>query len=137
MPPTNITHTRATRELDTFDTQQPYQHCRYWEGLCIERPKFNREELRAALSSATLKAVSDHARRDLWPPNTPPNATPNTPTPPNTPSSSSGSSDVVLPSGWGQVLVQGNLDQAQAQRIVDSLEKQLPPRDKVPLTPIL
>lgn len=27
------------RELEQFDTQQPYQHCRYWESLCIESPK--------------------------------------------------------------------------------------------------
>ena len=27
------------RELEQFDTQQPYQHCRYWESLCVETPK--------------------------------------------------------------------------------------------------
>ena len=53
------------RELEAFDTQQPYQFCKYWEASLCERPHYSREELRAALERATLPRVASLAR-SFW-----------------------------------------------------------------------
>lgn len=53
------------RELESFDSQQPYQQAGYWTGLATTRPDFSVKALRQALSQVSIADLGDFATR-LW-----------------------------------------------------------------------
>ena len=91
------------RELESFDTNQPYQHCKYWEATIIERPHYSREALRLSLERATLSKVAAHARF-IWKDTT---------------------SSLLSNRALGKALLQGNMSPSDAAAIFSILENEL------------